>query len=343
MVMKSYAVKKGLILGIETSCDETAVAVVRDGSHALSSIISSQKVHAEFGGVVPELAGREHERQILPVVKQAIASAGLEFAKPNLEAIAVTMGPGLSGALMVGVSAAKALSLAWGIPMVGVNHLEGHLFAVRLEKDPITYPSLMLLVSGGHTMIVLVSEPGKYKVVGQSLDDAAGEAFDKVARFLGLAYPGGPEIEREAVFGDPQAIRFPRALRDGSFNFSFSGLKTAVVTYAKKNPQVEVADIAASFQAAVVDVLVEKTIAAAMSFGAKSVALAGGVGANSALRTALSEKAHEKGLGVCIPLKANCTDNGAMIASAGAWRLENFGPSDLALGAFPSLSLNESL
>ncbi len=339
MGLNSYSVANGLILGVETSCDETAVAVVKDGTSVLSSIIYSQQVHSKFGGVVPELAGREHERRILGVIKNAIDDAGLKMAKPQIEAIAVTMGPGLAGALMVGVAAAKALSLAWDVPIVGVNHLEGHLFAVRLERDPIVYPSVMLLVSGGHTMIVLVEEPGRYRVVGQSVDDAAGEAFDKVARFLGLGYPGGPEIEREAQFGDPKAVRFPRALRDGSFNFSFSGLKTAVVTYAKRNPDVGVSDIAASFEDAVVDVLVEKTLNAASIFGAKSVALAGGVGANTRLRTVLASRAHALDLAVCIPSRQNCTDNGAMIAAAGAWRLENFGPSDLALGAYPSLAL----
>ena len=339
--MNSYPVTQGLILGIETSCDETAVAVVRDGHHALSSVISSQQVHSKFGGVVPELAGREHEKQILPVVREALTIAGLNMISPNLEAIAVTMGPGLSGALMVGVAAAKALSIAWNVPLVGVNHLEGHLFAVRLEDDPIEYPAVMLLVSGGHTMLVLVSAPGRYRIIGQSLDDAAGEAFDKVARFLGLGYPGGPEIEKEAQFGDPKAIRFPRALRDGSFNFSFSGLKTAVVTYARKNPDVEVSDIAASFQAAVVDILVEKTIKAAVENGAKSVALAGGVAANTILRKRMVEGAHKHQLAACIPAKINCTDNGAMIAAAGAWRLENFGPSDLSLGAYPSMVLEE--
>ncbi len=343
MGLNSYSVARGLIMGIETSCDETAVAVVEDGSRALSSIIYSQVVHAEFGGVVPELAGREHERRILTVIKQAISEAGLEMSKPKLEAIAVTMGPGLAGALMVGVAAAKALSLAWEVPIIGVNHLEGHLFAVRLEQDPISYPAVMLLVSGGHTMLVLVEQPGRYRIVGQSLDDAAGEAFDKVARFLGLGYPGGPEIEREAGLGDPSFIRFPRALRDGSFNFSFSGLKTAVVTYAKRNPQVERADIAASFQEAVVDVLVEKTLNAAKEFEAKSVALAGGVGANTKLREVLAKRAHDLDLGVCIPSRENCTDNGAMIAAAGAWRLENFGPSDISLGAYPSLALQESI
>lgn len=339
--MNSYPVAEGLILGIETSCDETAVAVVKDGQSTLSSVVSSQGVHSKFGGVVPELAGREHEKQILPIVKEAIYEAGLTLGNPNLSAVAVTMGPGLSGALMVGVAAAKALALAWDIPLVGVNHLEGHLFAVRLEEDPIEYPAIMLLVSGGHTMLVLVHGPGEYRIVGQSLDDAAGEAFDKVARFLGLSYPGGPEIERESQFGDPSAIRFPRSLRDGSFNFSFSGLKTSVVTYAKKNSDVGVSDIAASFQAAVVDILVEKTIAAAIASGAKSVAIAGGVAANSRLRRAIVEAAHKHGLATCLPAKSNCTDNGAMIAAAGAWRLHNFGPSDLSLGAYPSMPLPE--
>lgn len=343
MGLNSYPVSKGLILGIETSCDETAAAVVKDGTGVLSSVIRSQEIHSEFGGVVPELAGREHERRILTVVKRAMSDAGLDIHRPKLEAIAVTIGPGLAGALMIGVAAAKALSLAWETPIVGVNHLEGHLFAVRLEQDPISYPAVMLLVSGGHTMLVVVEGPGKYKIVGQSLDDAAGEAFDKVARFLGLRYPGGPEIEREANFGDPKAVRFPRALRDGSFNFSFSGLKTAVVTYANKNPQVEVADIAASFQQAVVDILVEKTIDAAREFGARCVALAGGVGANTLLRTTLAESAHALDLSVCIPSRMNCTDNGAMIAAAGAWRLENFGPSSLQVGAYPSLALEESI
>lgn len=341
MVVNSCQVSRGLILGIETSCDETAVAVVKDGSETLTSIISSQQVHSKYGGVVPELAGREHERKILTVVREAVLEAGLSMANPSLEAVAVTMGPGLAGALMVGVAAAKALSLAWNVPLIGVNHLEGHLFAVRLEKDPIAYPAVMLLVSGGHSMLVYVKGPGKYRILGQSLDDAAGEAFDKVARFLGLGYPGGPEIEREAMFGDPTKIRFPRSLRDGSYNFSFSGLKTAVVTYAKKNLDASVPDIAACFQAAVVDVLVEKTINAAKDLGARSVAIAGGVAANSLLRAQLVEQASLVGLAACIPTKVNCTDNGAMIAAAGAWRLENFGASELSLGVYPGLSLEE--
>src|SRR5690242_18569685 len=250
-----------LILGIETSCDETAAAVVEDGRVIRSSVVSSQvDLHAQYGGVVPEIASRAHVDLVVPVVADALGEAGVELA--DIDAVAACHGPGLAGALLVGVSAAKALALVAKVPYVGVNHLEGHLYAGWLEQPDLPTPMAVLLVSGGHTMVVAVDGPGDYRVLGETVDDAAGEAFDKVARFLGLGYPGGPVIDRAAASGDPAAITFPRPMLDDGFDFSFSGLKTAVVHYVRKHPEAAVPDVAASFQAAVVDVLVEKLVAA---------------------------------------------------------------------------------
>ncbi len=330
----------GLLLGIETSCDETAAALVDVSGRVLSSVISSQiSIHAKFGGVVPELASRAHEQVILEVVGEAFSAAGLEPSGSHLEAVAVTKGPGLAGSLMVGVAAAKALALGWRVPLVGVNHLEGHIFAIHLEEAVVEYPMVVLVVSGGHTMIVRVQERGVYEILGETCDDAAGEAFDKVARFLGLGYPGGPEIERVATRGDPLAVRFPTARLKGRYDFSFSGPKTAVVNFVKANPSVSVADIAASFQRSVVEVLVERTIAAALATGCVSVGLSGGVGANTLLRERLALLGAESGLKAYIPAKLNCTDNGAMIAAAGWYLLDRFGPSDPELDVYPSLRL----
>src|SRR5580658_1114743 len=249
----------GLVLGIETSCDETAAAIVDEDFHVLSSVIeSSIDQHRAFGGVVPELAGRAHVTTIGPVVHQALTEAGLDPLDPPVDAVAVTVGPGLIGSLLVGVSEAKALSLAWGLPFVGVNHLEGHLFAALLDHPGIEWPVAVLLVSGGHTLLVSMEGPGRYRLLGQTLDDAAGEAFDKVARFLGLGYPGGPAIERAATTGDPTAFAFPRAMLGEGLDLSFSGLKTAVVRTVEKHPEATNEDVAASFQQAVVDVLVHK-------------------------------------------------------------------------------------
>jgi N6-L-threonylcarbamoyladenine synthase len=329
---------ESLVLGIETSCDETAAAVVA-GGNVLSSVVASQvDRHAAFGGVVPELAGRAHVELLTPVVADALARAG-GLRGPELTAVAATVGPGLIGSLLVGVSEAKALALAWDVPFVGVNHLEGHLFAALLDHPAIEWPVTVLLVSGGHTMIVSMDGPGRYRLVGHTLDDAAGEAFDKVARYLELGYPGGPAIERAAVHGDPTAFAFPRALSDGGFDLSFSGLKTAVVRAVRRHPDATDEDVAASFQEAVVDVLVDKTVRAAVSGGARGVCLAGGVAANGRLRAALSAACETKALPLYLPSPAMCTDNAAMIAAAGGWQLDHLGPSPLDTGADPNLRL----
>ena len=273
-----------LVLGIETSCDETAAALVMGGYDVISSVVSSQiEIHADFGGVVPEIASRAHLDALNPVVARAIVEAGVDDER--IDAVACTIGPGLIGALLVGVSAAKSLALAWDVPFVGVNHLEAHLYAAFLEDPSLEFPLVVLLVSGGHTMLVEMRGHGQYRLLGQTIDDAAGEAFDKVARFLGLGYPGGPAVDVTALNGDPDAIRFPRALSDDRDNldFSFSGLKTAVMNYVRKHPDVASADVAASFQMAVVDVLVKKARRAAEIIGAKGIVLGGGVAANSLL------------------------------------------------------------
>ena len=331
------------VLAIETSCDETAAAVVEDGRRVLSSVVSSQvDLHARYGGVVPELAGRAHVELLTPVVAEALLEAGVENredGRPGLDAIAATVGPGLIGALLVGVSAAKAMALAWGLPFVGVNHLEGHLAAAFLEEPELEFPLVVLLVSGGHTMLVLMEGPGRYGLLGQTIDDAAGEAFDKVARFLGLGYPGGPVIDRISIEGDPKAVEFPRALMDEGYDFSFSGLKTAVITYVRKNPDAPVADVAASFQEAVVDVLVSKARRAALDLGVKGLCLAGGVAANSLLRERTLDVCIAEGLRPFIPSRSLCTDNAAMIGVAAAWRLDEDGPSPLDLAANPNLRL----
>ena len=247
------------VLGIETSCDETAAAVVDGGTTIVSSVVSSQiDLHARYGGVVPELAGRAHVELLTPVLADALEAAGSDTSGTGIDAVAVTYGPGLIGSLLVGVAEAKALALAWGVPLVGVNHLEAHLFASLLEQPDLGWPLVVLLVSGGHTLLIEVSEPGRYRLLGGTIDDAAGEAFDKVARFIGLGYPGGPAIDRIAEDGDPTAYAFPRSLPGDGYDFSFSGLKTAVVNRVRKEPGASTADVAASFQQAVVDVLVAR-------------------------------------------------------------------------------------
>lgn len=333
------------VLAIETSCDETAAAVVLDGRVVESSVVSSQvDVHRRYGGVVPELAGRAHVELLLPVIADALEAAGLDrrgrdptSGRRRIDAVAATAGPGLVGSLLVGVSSAKALALAWGVPFVAVNHLEGHLYASLLEDPEVELPAVVLLVSGGHTLLVSMDEPGRYEVLGRTVDDAAGEAFDKVARFLGLGYPGGPVIDRLAREGDPGAIAFPRALVGQGLDFSFSGLKTAVVNYVRDHPDVASADVAASFQEAVVDVLVAKALAGALEARARSLCLAGGVAANSRLRARFEAAAHDAGLRSYLPSRAMCTDNAAMIGAAGYWRLVADGPSDLGTGADPNL------
>jgi N6-L-threonylcarbamoyladenine synthase len=327
------------VLGIETSCDETAAAVVVDGTHVLSSVVSSQvDLHARFGGVVPEIASRAHVELLTPVVAQAMLEAGITGGE-QVDAVAATVGPGLIGSLLVGVSAAKALALVWDVPFVAVNHLEAHLYASFLEEPELELPLVVLLVSGGHTMLVAMEGHGRYRLLGQTVDDAAGEAFDKVARFLDLGYPGGPAIDRLSMKGDAAAIAFPRPMEREGFDFSFSGLKTSVVNHVRKNPDVATADVAASFQEAVVDVLLAKARRAARDIGAKGLCLAGGVAANSRLRERALDVCDEDGLHAFLPSRSMCTDNAAMIAAAGWYRLRSDGPSALDTGADPNLAL----
>ncbi|MFM8794026.1 MAG: tRNA (adenosine(37)-N6)-threonylcarbamoyltransferase complex transferase subunit TsaD [Acidimicrobiales bacterium] len=329
-----------VVLAIETSCDETAAAVVMGGNDVLASVVSSQiDVHARFGGVVPEVASRAHLEAIVPVVRRAISESGVEAAR--IDAVAATAGPGLIGALLVGVSAAKGLALAWDRPFIGVNHLEAHLYAGLLDHPGLQLPAVVLLVSGGHTMLVHMRGPGDYVILGRTVDDAAGEAYDKVARWLGLGYPGGPAIDRLAADGDPDAVAFPRAMMHDGLDFSFSGLKTAVVNHVRRNPGMSNADVAASFQAAVVDVLCAKTLRAASETGVRAVVLGGGVAANSLLRSEMTRRGGEAGVTVALPSREMCTDNAAMIASAAWHRLAADGPMGLDCGAWPNLRLND--
>jgi N6-L-threonylcarbamoyladenine synthase len=327
-----------LILGIETSCDETAAALVMGGTDVVSSVVSTQiDLHAQYGGVVPEIASRAHLDMLNPIIARAIVEAGVD--ERRIDAVACTVGPGLIGALLVGVSAAKALALAWDVPFIGVNHHEAHLYSAFLEDPSLQFPLVVLLVSGGHTMIIEMRDHGQYRLIGRTIDDAAGEAFDKVARFLGLGYPGGPAIDREARQGDPEAIAFPRAMLHEGYDVSFSGLKTAVMNHVRKHPDVSSVDVAASFQAAVVDVLVAKTRRAARDVGAKGLVLAGGVAANSLLRERMLQACIDDGMQAFLPSREMCTDNAAMIASAGWFRLRSDGPTSLDVGAFPNLRL----
>jgi len=309
------------ILGIETSCDETSAAVVGNGRVIASNIVSSQiMIHRRFGGVVPEVASRQHLEKITPVVDEALKQAGIGFF--DLAGIAVAVGPGLIGALLVGVAAAKAYSYALKLPLVPVHHLEAHLYANFLSNSDLKPPFVCLVVSGGHTSLIFLKDHLEYKLLGSTRDDAAGEAFDKIARVFGLPYPGGPALEELAKRGDPEAISFPRAwLGEDSLEFSFSGLKTSVLNYLKRSRaegvEPHLADVAASFQAAVVDVLVEKTILAAKRVGVQKVALAGGVAANSTLRQLFEKRAAEEGICFYFPDKKLCTDNAAMVACAG--------------------------
>jgi N6-L-threonylcarbamoyladenine synthase len=332
------------ILAIETSCDETAAAVVDDGRVVRSSVVASQAdLHARYGGVVPEIASRAHVELICDVVEEALVEAGVVL--DGLDAVAAVRGPGLAGALLVGVSAAKAISIAKDLPYVGVHHHEAHLYAAMIEDPSLEPPLVTLIVSGGHTLLVAMDGHGSYRVLGETVDDAAGEAFDKVARFLGLGYPGGPAIDRLAREGDPEAIRFPRPMRNEGLDFSFSGLKTAVVQYVRKHPEAGVADIAASFQAAVVDVLVEKLQAAALETGITTVVAGGGVAANSALRARLTDLGADGADGaggdvkVVLPGIDLCTDNAAMVGAVAAYRLAADGPTPLEAPVVPNLRL----
>lgn len=315
---------EGLILGLETSCDETSAAVVRGEREVLSLVISSQAaLHARYGGVVPEIASRAHLEALLPAVQEALDQAGVSLR--DLDGVAVTRGPGLIGALLVGLTAAKALSFSLGIPLLAVNHLEAHIYANFMLFPELEPPLVAFVVSGGHTLLAHMPAHRSYEVLGETLDDAAGEAYDKVARFLDLGYPGGPVIDRLAREGNPQAVRFPRALlHDGTYNFSLSGLKTAVINHVRKmrerGEEVPVADIAASFQAAVVEVQVEKIARAAREKGVSRVVLAGGVAANRGLRDSLARELEDKAVRLYYPTLELCADNAAMVASLG-WRM----------------------
>ncbi|HEX8100528.1 MAG TPA: tRNA (adenosine(37)-N6)-threonylcarbamoyltransferase complex transferase subunit TsaD [Actinomycetota bacterium] len=330
------------VLGVETSCDETAVAVLEDGRELLSNVLASQAhLHDRFGGVVPEVAARAHVENINPLITMALTEAGMWVA--DIDAVAVTVGPGLVGALLVGIAAAKAIALSLDRPFIGVNHLEGHIYANFIDRQPLDEPYVSFLVSGGHTMLVYVPEPHRYEILGQTLDDAAGEAFDKVARFIGLGFPGGPAIDSLSKKGDPAAIRFPRAVTERGYDFSLSGLKTAVIRYVKdargRGEEINEADLAASFQEAVVDVQVDKTIAAATDKGVAKIVLGGGVVANTRLRELIAERAKQEGLELLVPPIELCTDNAAMIACAGYHRLMAGERTDLEIGASPNLSL----
>ena len=334
------------ILAIETSCDDTGAAVVLDGRKILSNVVSSQvAVHQKYGGVVPELASRRHIESIVPIVTEALESAGVTLK--NVDGIAVTQGPGLVGSLLVGLSFAKSLAFATGLPFVGVNHVEAHLSAIFLEEKPPRFPFLGLVVSGGHTSLFRVDGFGKYQRLGRTRDDAAGEAFDKVAKLLGLGYPGGPIIDELSKTGNPKAIRFPRpSLGKHSFDFSFSGLKTAVVNYVKSHPEPAggypdalIRDIVSSFQEAVVDVLVTKTLRAAEHEGLKRIVLSGGVSANLHLRQKIKEEATRQKVKVFVPSPSFCTDNAAMVGVIGYEYLKRGVRSPLSLNAFSNLPL----
>jgi N6-L-threonylcarbamoyladenine synthase len=331
-----------IVLGIESSCDETAAAVVADGRRILSNVVASQDaLHAPWGGIVPELASRRHLEMIVPVVEQSLAGAGVGLG--DLDAIAVTQGPGLVGSLLVGCAMAKSLAYVRRLPLVPVNHLEGHIYAAFLEESTLEHPFLALVVSGGHTALYHAKRPLTYAVVGQTRDDAAGEAFDKTAKLLGLGFPGGPIIQRTAETGDPDAVAFPVAhMTDGAGDFSFSGIKTSVSLHVKRRGTLtarQVADVAASFQAAVVKVLVQKTVKAAQQLGVGRVVLTGGVAANGPLRAAMAAAAAEHGLTLHVPARRLCTDNAAMIAAAGTARFWSGERAALTLNAQPDLAL----
>jgi N6-L-threonylcarbamoyladenine synthase len=329
-----------VILGIETSCDETSAAVVTEDLRVLSNVVSSQiDVHARYGGVVPEIASRVHVSEIIPVISKAMADAAITAA--DLAAIGVTRGPGLIGSLLVGISAAKALALSWNKPLVGVNHLEGHLASASLGPERPEYPCLILLVSGGHTLIALASAPGVYKILSSTRDDSAGEAYDKLARVMGLGYPGGPVIDRLAREGK-DVLQFPRPLLRNGLDFSFSGLKTSVITYVRNHPGYDVREVAASFAAAVMDVLLAKLVMAFEQTNARTIAVVGGVAASPVLRERLASLGQSRGIKILLPPLAYATDNAAMIAAA-AWPQFNArGGDPLNFNAEPRWRLPET-
>lgn len=333
-----------LTLGIESSCDETAAAVLSGGRTLLSNIISTQiPVHRKYGGVVPEIASRKHIVNIMPVIDEALAAANVTLK--DIGQIAVTYGPGLQGALLVGLSAAKALAFSLDAPLIGVNHLEGHIFANFLSEENLEPPFIALVVSGGHTSLVKVAGYNKFSLLGETRDDAAGEAFDKVARVMGLKYPGGPEIDKLAKEGNPFAIDFPKALRNEGYDFSFSGLKSAVLNYLNtkklKREEVNNADVAASFQEAVIEILTEKAMSALNSSNLNTLVLAGGVAANSALGQKLKTESKKRNYRYVSPKPALCTDNAAMIACRGYYQAQAGIVSDLYLNAEPGLALKD--
>lgn len=337
--------KDTYILAIESSCDETAAAVVKNGRTVLSNVISSQiALHTLYGGVVPEIASRKHIEKINQVIEEALKEAHMELSQ--IDAIGVTYGPGLVGALLVGVAEAKAISYATGIPLVGVHHIEGHVSANYIEHEQLEPPFLCLIVSGGHTHLVIVKEYGVYEIIGRTHDDAAGEAYDKVARAIGLGYPGGPKIDKLSKEGNPKAISFPRANVEGCpYDFSFSGLKSAVLNYLNhaemKGEEINRADVAASFQAAVVDVLVDKTLQAAKEYGIDKIALAGGVASNSALRNGMELACKKEGKTLFYPSPIFCTDNAAMIGVAAYYEYKNGVRHGLDLNAVPGLKIGQ--
>lgn len=337
------------ILGVETSCDETSAAVVRDGARILSNIVSSQiDIHRPYGGVVPELASRNHLQLIDAVIRDALAAAQLTYA--DIDAVAATYGPGLASSLLIGLNAAKGIALTLEKPFIGINHVEAHLYSPWLLSgrnggipSADVLPIISLIVSGGHTILAHVTGIGQHRILGQTIDDAAGEAFDKVAKLLGLGYPGGPEIDKLAKCGSREAIKFPRSmLDDPSYNFSFSGLKTSVLYYVRKNTQAHVEDICASFQEAVVDVLVGKAIRAAIAHGAHSVSASGGVSINSRFREKLGTVCAEHGLRLLVADSQLCTDNAAMIAALAYYKLRDGQTSDFSLEAAPSIGLGRA-
>lgn len=334
-----------LILAIESSCDETAAAVVKNGREVLSNVIFSQiDLHTLYGGVVPEIASRKHIEKINQVIEEALAKASVTWK--DIDAIAVTYGPGLVGALLVGVSAAKAISFATGIPLIGVHHIEGHISANFIENKELEPPFVCLVVSGGHSHLVVVKDYGEYEIIGRTRDDAAGEAFDKVARAIGLGYPGGPKIDKLAKEGNPDAIRFPRAkVEESEYDFSFSGLKSAVLNYLNgcqmKGETIVEADVAASFQKAVIDVLVEHSVHAVKKYGFDQFAIAGGVASNSSLRAAFEQRCAQEKITFYHPSPIYCTDNAAMIGVAGYYEYIKGVRSGLDLNAVPNLKLGE--